>query len=82
MDFLGHCPYELAPTWGVRLRAIRRKLLGLSREEMAAQIGIDPSTLGRIERNTAHFSRPVRKKIERSLNREGELRKKNAVSRP
>ena len=59
MDFLGHYPYEPAPQRGVRPRAIKRKLLDPSREELAAQIGIDPSTLGRVERNTVRISRPL-----------------------
>jgi len=73
MDFLGYCPYEPAPQWGARLLAIRQKRFGWSQEKMAREIGIDPSTLSRIEQNRTHLSRPVRRKIERYLGLKGKL---------
>lgn len=67
MAFLGYCPYEIAPTLGKRLRAIRQKLLGTLQGEMAVLIGIDPTTLSRIEGRGVRASRAVAEKIERYL---------------
>jgi transcriptional regulator with XRE-family HTH domain len=51
MAFLGYDPISNDPkTLGERLLKYR-KLCGISQGELAKQIGIDPTTLGRIERN-------------------------------
>jgi transcriptional regulator with XRE-family HTH domain len=65
MDFLGYCPYEPAPSLGARLKAIRQKFLGISQEAMARAVGIDPTTLSRIERADIRISRAIVRKIER-----------------
>ena len=65
MEFLGCCPYEPAATLGARLIAIRQKLLGITQEKLARAIGINPTTLSRIERTDARCSRIVLDKIER-----------------
>jgi ribosome-binding protein aMBF1 (putative translation factor) len=48
---------------------------------MAREIGIDPSTLSRIEQNRTHLSRTVRRKIERYLGWKGKLLTGNTFSR-
>jgi transcriptional regulator with XRE-family HTH domain len=65
MEFLGYCPYEPSPTLGSQLIAIRQKFLGITQEKMARAIGIDPTTLSRIERTDARRSGTVLEKIER-----------------
>jgi len=82
MDFLGYCPYDPAPNWGTRLLAIRQKRFGWSQEKMAREIGIDPSTLSRIEQSKTRLSRPLRRKIERYLGLKGKLLTGNTVGRP
>ena len=73
MSFLGYCPYEPAPNWGMRLRVIRHKFLGWSHEKMARAIGIDRSTLTRIERDDSRVSRRVRDKVNRYLDQLAKL---------
>jgi len=60
--FLGYVPQEHAPrTLGERIVATRR-LLGLTQKELARRLGVDPSTLGRWERDGG---KPPRKLLER-----------------
>lgn len=79
---IAYCPYEPAPQWGTRLLAIRQKRLGWSQEQMAREIGINPSTLSRIEQNRGRLSRPVRRKLERFLGWKGKLLTGYTVGRP
>ena len=60
--FLGYVPEYTTPrTLGERI-LIARRLLGLTQKELARWLGIDPSTLGRWERNEG---KPSRKLLER-----------------
>gem|GEM_PF-3056129 len=62
-EFLG---YDLAPnepkTLGEKLLKYRRDQ-GMTQKELARQIGIDPGTLSRLERNHGMCSRAVGKKL-------------------
>lgn len=50
IEFLGYYPFKEPQTVGEKLFAIRRRS-GLSRARLAKMIGIDESTMLRIERN-------------------------------
>ncbi len=51
IEFLSYAPYGLsAKTTGEKI-VIYRRLLGLSQKRLAHYLGIDPSTLGRWEKN-------------------------------
>ena len=57
--FLGYSPFkETGQSLGERLQAHRRKS-GLSQEELAMEIGIDPSTLSRLEKNSSRCFKKV-----------------------
>ena len=54
MEFLGYIPFSVqAKTLGERI-VTSRQILGITQEELAKRLGIDPSTLGRWERNENH----------------------------
>jgi transcriptional regulator with XRE-family HTH domain len=56
IDFLSYVPHYTTPrTLGERILTARR-LLGLSQGELARRLGVDPSTLGRWERDEARPS--------------------------
>lgn len=62
IEFLGYVPYDAqSETLGERIVAAR-KLLGLSQEELARRLGIDPGTLGHWERGE---HRPLRRHLEK-----------------
>jgi transcriptional regulator with XRE-family HTH domain len=61
--FLGYDPFPNDPTTISQKLLKYRKLHGLSQEELARQIGIDPTTLGRIERNQGRCLPLVLRKI-------------------
>lgn len=46
MDFLGYCPWEPLQSWGERVDRYRI-FQGLSLEQFARQLGVDPGTLVR-----------------------------------
>ena len=46
MDFLGYCPWEPVQAWGESLNRYRIHQ-GLSQEQFARQLGVDPGTLVR-----------------------------------
>ena len=57
IEFLGYTP-EIFPnkTLGQKLISYR-KIRGLSQKEMALKLGVDPSTLGRMEKNLTKYLR-------------------------
>ncbi len=57
--FLGYCPFEASgQSLGERLRDYLRKY-GLSQKKLAKEIGIDPSTLSRLEKNNPRCFKKV-----------------------
>ena len=59
IEFLGYEPQYTAPrTLGERI-VIARRLLGLTQKELARRPGIDPSTLGRRERDEGRPSKEL-----------------------
>lgn len=52
IDFLGYCPSEPGMTFGGWIRTARAAM-GLSRQKMAARLGVDESTLRRWESGAA-----------------------------
>ena len=61
IEFLGYLPYDAqAKTLGERIVASRKRL-GLSQKELARRLGVDPSTLGRWERDE---SQPLERHLE------------------
>jgi transcriptional regulator with XRE-family HTH domain len=50
VEFLEYVPIEMSPSNPGELIAFSRKLLGISQEQLAQQLGIDPGTLGRWEK--------------------------------
>ena len=62
IEFLGYVPYDTTTkTQGEKIVAYR-KLLGLSQDKLARSLGVDPSTLGKWERNER---RPLRKLLKK-----------------
>lgn len=61
VEFLGYSPSAPADSLGARILATRRAL-GIQQEALARQLGVDPTTLGRWERNEG---KPVREHIGR-----------------
>ncbi len=65
IDFIGYDPFPAPETLGERLRAYRRRSLGLSRKEMARRLSVDEGTLERWELENAvplgpHLQRVMR----------------------
>jgi transcriptional regulator with XRE-family HTH domain len=58
MDFLGYCPWEHIQAWGERLNRYRIHQ-GLSLEQYARQLGVDPGTLAKqLKKNpSAYFKK-------------------------
>jgi transcriptional regulator with XRE-family HTH domain len=68
IEFLGYVPNLISPNSLGEKIVVYRKLLGLTQKELAKQLGIDPSTLGRWERGE---SKPLGKflnKIKEKIN--------------
>ena len=64
VEFLDYVPFNGEPkTLGERIVNYRR-LLGITQKELAKSLGVDPSTLGRWERDTG---KPLKRLLE-SLN--------------
>jgi len=64
VKFLGHVPFESVPkTLGERIVRYRR-LYGMTQKGLAHRLGMDPSTLGRWEKNKG---RPTKMHIERLI---------------
>jgi transcriptional regulator with XRE-family HTH domain len=64
--FLGSCPLPAEPpALGARLEAWRRSK-GLSAAEAARMAGLDPGTVGRLER---HPDRPLHARVREAVNR-------------
>lgn len=67
VQFLGYVPYYTTPsTLGKRILTARR-LLGLTQKELARQLGIDPSTLGRWEGDKGKPSRGLFERLDAFL---------------
>jgi transcriptional regulator with XRE-family HTH domain len=67
VKFLGYDPISSVPTnLGEKLLQFR-KSYGLNQEELARQIGIDPTTLSRVERGRVNSSTTVKEKISKFL---------------
>lgn len=63
IQFLGYTPWDGKPqSPGVRLKAYRWTR-GLTQEEMAQRLGVDPGTLGRCERETGSSDILPKRKI-------------------
>ena len=60
MEFLGYCPWEHLQTWGERLNRYRIHQ-GLSLEQFAHELGVDPGTLARqLKKNpSAYFKKKI-----------------------
>ena len=60
MDFLGYCPWEHTQTWGERLNRYRIHQ-GLSLEQFAQELGVDPGILARqLKKNpSAYFKKKI-----------------------
>lgn len=60
IEFLGYIPYNICDAnWGEKI-VIYRQVHGLSQEQLAQELGIDPSTLGRWEKNETEPSNAVK----------------------
>jgi transcriptional regulator with XRE-family HTH domain len=69
--FLGYEPECVKPlTLGERIKR-HRTLRGISQKELARQIGIDPTTLSRLERNRGKCLSSILRKVEACLDRDG-----------
>ena len=67
IKFLGYIPDSLQTgTFGEKI-VTSRKLLGLTQKKLAHRLGIDPSTLGRWERDKSKPSRKLLKKLKCSF---------------
>ena len=66
IEFLGYNPLPTADGWAERL-VIGRTALGLSQEEAARRIGVDPSTLARWEQGVREPQRKAAERAERFL---------------
>ncbi len=63
IEFLGYAPFDTTvKTTGEKIVAYRR-LLGLSQKRLACHLGIDPSTLGKWERNKRQPTERILKDI-------------------
>jgi len=62
VEFLGYVPYDTQPQALGKRIVLWRRTLGLTQREAAQRLGVDPSTLGRWERNEG---RPSKKLLER-----------------
>jgi transcriptional regulator with XRE-family HTH domain len=68
IEFLGYEPGLLSTqTFGEQIRAYRR-LHGITQEELARQLCVDPATLGRWERDECKPKSKLKKKLEAFLN--------------
>jgi len=65
--FLGYIPFETLAKSLCEKIVIYRRILGLSQKELARQLGIDPSTLGRWEREKGQPSKQLSSKLEAIL---------------
>ncbi|GAF89587.1 unnamed protein product [marine sediment metagenome] len=64
VEFLGYVPCDSrSGTLGKRIVASRR-LLGLTQKELARRLGVDPSTLGRWERDEARPSKELSARLD------------------
>jgi transcriptional regulator with XRE-family HTH domain len=69
VEFLGHGPPDLkSVSLGERIKRYRY-LKGITQKELARQIGIDPTTLRRLEGNQGRCLESVRRKVANLLGR-------------
>ena len=66
VDFLGYCPIETISSFGEKL-LVFRKYKGLTQEQMAGTLVIDPSTLGAYENGQKVPHINMREIIDRTL---------------
>jgi len=70
IELLGYVPFESrARTLGEKI-VYSRRLLGLTQKKLAKSLGIDPSTLGRWERNESQPNKKLLEKLNTLLRRE------------
>ena len=69
IQFLSYAPWESCKTLGGQLLTNRRAL-GISQENLAKTIGVDPSTLGRWGRGEKELSPKMQEVLNRFLTRE------------
>ncbi len=72
IEFLGYCPYDSALPIYEKL-VIWRKHCGLSQKAMARLVGIDPSTLGRLEKGAIRSSDMQMSYVSRVKEKLGEI---------
>jgi transcriptional regulator with XRE-family HTH domain len=82
IEFLSYTPYDAsAKTTGEKITACRR-LIGLSQKKLACHLGIDPSTLGKWEKNKRRPSERVLKDLntlrEENIRNETKMTKREA----
>jgi transcriptional regulator with XRE-family HTH domain len=70
LRFLEYDPRKLPETLAERLRA-RRQAEGLSQRELAARLGVDPTTVARLERGRMPKALRVRRALEIFIDRPG-----------
>lgn len=66
LDFLGYDPFPAPQTWAEKLLHFRR-VLGVTREAFARQLGIDTTTLWRWESSKREPTGKLAKRVEGSL---------------
>jgi len=66
VDFLGYCPIETISSFGEKL-LVFRIYRGLTQEQMAHELGIDPSTLAAYESERKLPHGTMREKINHAL---------------
>ena len=67
IEFLGYDPISTETTTLGEVPLRYRKSRGVNQKELAKQIGIDPTTLGRVERGGVNSSATVKEKISKFL---------------
>jgi len=61
--FLGYCPWDSEPRSLGEKIVLNRRMMGLSQKQLARQLGVDPGTLSRWEKNKAKPPEKLRQKL-------------------